>query len=158
MVTKHSFKLVIYLLFSLNINSLLISEDKMSNIEIEIDNALDSYELQNLKIIDIRTTKEWQMTGVIPNSFLIKMHNEDYSENNNFTQEVEKILDKNKNIKFAFICASGARSEIAANYFKEKKYNNVFHIPRGILGTEKNGWLYLGYPIEEYREGIKEGN
>ena len=55
------------------------------------------------------------MTGVIPNSYLINMHEEDFSENNNFIQETEKVLDKNKEYNIAFICASGTRSEIAAN-------------------------------------------
>ena len=32
----------------------------------------------------------------------------------------------------------------------EKNYKNIFHIPEGILGKNKDGWLFLGYPIESY--------
>ena len=83
-------------------------------------------------------------------SYLINMHEEDFSENINFIKETEKVLDENKEFDVAFICASGARSEIVANYFIEKNYKNIFHIPEGILGKNKDGWLFLGYPIESY--------
>ena len=116
----------------------------MNKIEINIENALENYNSKNLKIIDIRTLKEWKMTGIIPNSFLVNMHNEDFSENLDFIKQVEDIINNNQDIDIAFICASGARSEIAAQYFIDKEYTNIFHIPLGILGKEKDGWLYLG--------------
>ena len=60
----------------------------------------------------------------------------------------KKCLDENKEFDVAFICASGARSEIAANYFIEN-YKNIFHIPDGILGKIKMvGFFRL--PIESY--------
>ena len=70
------------------------------------------------------------MTGIIPNSYLINMHEEDFSENTNFIEETKKVLDENKEFDVAFICASGARSEIAANYFIEKNYKNIFQYLR----------------------------
>ncbi len=150
MVTRINFRLIIILLFFFKFQGTLNSQDKMKDINININEALESYKSNKLKIIDVRTHKEWKMTGVIPNSYLINMHEEDFSENNNFIQETEKVLDKNKEYNIAFICASGARSEIAANYFIEKNYKNIFHIPEGILGKNKEGWLFLGYPIEDY--------
>ncbi len=110
------------------------------------------YNSNQIKIIDIRTEKEWKMTGVIPNTFLVNMHNEDFTENPNFINIVKDLLNKNLDSKIAFICASGARSEIAANYFKNKKHKNIFHIPTGILGKQEDGWLYLGLPIESFNK------
>jgi rhodanese-related sulfurtransferase len=130
----------------------------MNKIEINIENALENYNSKNLKIIDIRTLKEWKMTGIIPNSFLVNMHNEDFSENLDFIKQVEDIINNNQDIDIAFICASGARSEIAAQYFIDKEYTNIFHIPLGILGKEKDGWLYLGYPIESFNEEVRNEN
>ncbi len=152
MVTRNCFRLIIYISFFFSISGILVSEDKMSNIELNINDAYSKYKLKKLKIIDIRTIKEWKITGTIPESFLINMHNEDYSENHNFLEEVKKIVDLNKDTDVAFICASGARSEIVVNYFREKKYHNTFHIPEGILGKDRDGWLYLGFPIENYIE------
>ena len=75
-----------------------------------------------------------------------------------FLNEVELVLNKLKNKNIAFICASGARSEIVANYFIDKNYNNISHIPDGIVGKENNGWLYLGHPIKSYDEESKAVN
>jgi len=122
-----------------------------------IDEAQKLYSTSQIEIIDIRTEKEWKMTGIIPNTHLVNMHNEDFSENTNFISEVEKILNKYNNKNIGFICASGSRSEIVASYFLEKKYKNIVHIPDGIIGKSKDGWLYLGFPIKAYNEE-KENN
>ena len=150
MVAQFNFRLILHLLFFFTFYNTLISQDNMNNLNIDIKTAIRSYNANELKIIDIRTLKEWKMTGTIPNSYLINMHNEDFSENINFLENVEKIINQNEKHDIAFICASGARSEIVANYFKEKNYDNIFHIPQGILGKSKDGWLFLGYPIESY--------
>jgi len=150
MVAQFNFRLIVLLFFFFTFHTTLISQDKMNNLNIDIKNAVKSYKANELKIIDIRTVKEWKMTGTIPNSYLINMHNEDFSENINFLDEVEKIINQNEKYDVAFICASGARSEIVAKYFKDKSYNNIFHIPEGILGKNKDGWLFLGYPIKSY--------
>ncbi len=150
MVTRLNFRLIIFFLIFFKLQGTLKSQDNMEDINISINQAIESYKSKKLKIIDIRTHKEWKMTGVIPNSYLINMHDEDFSENTNFIEQIKKVLDENKKFDVAFICASGARSEIAVNYFVEKNYKNIFHIPEGILGKNKNGWLFLGYPIESY--------
>ena len=158
MVTKFNFKIILYFfIFILNIIELK-SDNEMTNIEISISKAFQSYNDNELVIIDIRTVKEWKMTGVIPKSYLINMHSENFSENPNFLNEVEFILNKVKNKNIAFICASGARSEIVANYFIKKNHKNIFHIPEGVVGKENNGWLYLGHPIKVYTEESKEIN
>ena len=152
MVARINFRLIIFFLIFFNLQGAISSQDKMKDINISINQAVDSYKSKKLKIIDIRTHKEWKMTGIIPNSYLINMHEEDFSENINFIEETKKVLNDNKEFNIAFICASGARSQIAANYFIEKNYKNIFHIPKGILGKNKDGWLFLGYPIESYIE------
>ena len=152
MVARVSIRLILFFLIFFKFQFTLNSQDKMKDININIIQALESYKSNKLKIIDIRTFKEWKMTGTIPNSYLINMHEEDFSENLNFIEETEKVINENKEFDIAFICASGARSEIAANYFIEKNYKNIFHIPQGILGKNKDGWLFLGYPIESYIE------
>ena len=158
MVTKHDFKVILFFfIFIFNVIELK-SGDKMMNFEVTINKAFQAYNNNELIIIDIRTEREWKMTGIIPKSYLINMHTEDFSENPNFLNEVELILNNHKNKNIAFICASGARSEIAANYFLEKKYKNIFHIPDGVVGKENNGWLYLGHPIKAYNEESKALN
>ena len=158
MVTKYNFKIILFFfVFIFNMIELK-SDNNMANFEITINKAFQSYTKNELVIIDIRTVKEWKMTGVIPQSYLINMHSEDFSENPEFLSQVELVLNKLKNKKVAFICASGARSEIVASYFIEKNYKNISHIPDGIVGKENNGWLYLGHPIKSYDEESKAVN
>ena len=109
MVTGINFRLIIFFLIFFKLQGLLNSQDKMIDISISINQSLESYKSKKLKIIDIRTYKEWKMTGIIPNSYLINMHEEDFSENVNFTKETAKVLDENKEFDIAFNCASGAR-------------------------------------------------
>ena len=69
MVTKYSFKIILlFFVFILNVIELK-SDNKMSNFEITINKAFQSYTKNELVIIDIRTVKEWKMTGVIPQSY-----------------------------------------------------------------------------------------
>ena len=158
MVAKYSFKIILlFYVFVFDVIELK-SDNKMTNFEITINKAYQSYTKNELVIIDIRTVREWKMTGVIPQSYLINMHTEDFSENPDFLNEVELVLNKLKKKNIAFICASGSRSEIVANYFIEKNYKNIFHIPEGVVGKENNGWLYLGYPIKSYDEESEEIN
>ena len=84
MVTGINFRLIIFFLIFFKLQGALNSQDTMKDINISINQALESYKSEKLKIIDIRTYKEWKMTGIIPDSYLINMHEEDFSENINF--------------------------------------------------------------------------
>ena len=78
------------------------------------------------------------------------MHDINYNEKEDFLEKVKTLLENNNDTKISFICASGARSEIVANFFIEKGYKDIHHIPEGIVGTSYNGWLYEGFPIISY--------
>ena len=90
MVTGINFRLIIFFLIFFKLQGALNSQDTMKDINISIKPALESYKSKKLKIVDIRTYKEWKMTGIIPDSFLINMHEEDFSENINFINETER--------------------------------------------------------------------
>ena len=91
MVARLNFRLIILFLIFFKLQGILNSQDKMKDINISINQALESYKSKKLKIIDIRTYKEWKMTGIIPNSHLINMHEEDFSENINLSPPYYKL-------------------------------------------------------------------
>ncbi len=157
MVTKYYFRIILFfLLLFVNIIQLGSDDSDMTNIEITIREAINYYNEKRIAIIDVRTVQEWETTGVIPGSFLVNMHSADFSENPNFVDEIELTLKSIKNdTKIAFICASGARSEIVANYFKNNNFKNIFHIPEGIVGKSNDGWLHLGFPLQQYDSNEK---
>ena len=151
MVAKSYIRLILLSVFILLSSKLIYGMDNI-NLEITLDEAHSLYEKEKLLIFDIRTKKEWEMTGVIPNSILINMHDNNNIERENFLNEVSSEIELHKNKNIAFICASGARSRVVMNFFINKGYKNIFHIPDGIIGNQSNGWLFQGYPITNYLE------
>ena len=151
MVAKSYIRLILLSVFILLSSKLIYSMDNI-NLEITLDKAHSLYEKEKLLIFDIRTKKEWKMTGVIPNSILINMHDNNNIERENFLNEVSSEIESYKDKNIAFICASGARSRVVMDFFINKGYKNIFHIPDGIMGNQSNGWLFQGYPITNYLE------
>ena len=144
MVTKLHFRIIFLCFILLSWNG--YSENIMKSLNLQ--EAHDSYKDDKIIIVDVRTKKEWKETGIIPNSILLNMHNDNYEENKNFVNDLTAFLSKNLNESIAFICASGSRSELVANYFTEKGYKNLSHIPDGIVGKNNDGWLFLGFPLK----------
>ncbi len=151
MVTRSYTRLILFAILIFFNNSIFFSMDNV-NTELELNKALDLYKKGDILVIDIRTSNEWKMTGVIPNSILINMHDNSNQERQDFVKELKKELSLNQSKNIAFICASGARSKIVLDFLISHGYKNVFHIPDGILGTQNNGWLYQGYPIIDFNE------
>ena len=144
MVTKLYFRIIFLCFILLSWNG--YSENIMKSLNLQ--EAHDSYIDNKIIIVDVRTKKEWKETGIIPNSILLNMHNDNYEENKNFVNDLSAFLSKNLNKSISFICASGSRSEVVVNYFTEKGYKNLSHIPDGIVGKNNDGWLFLGFPLK----------
>ena len=152
MVTRLYFRLKLFILIFFITNYNLLSDESLKMSNINSTYAFELYKNKKLIIIDIRTSREWKSTGVIPNSLLLPMHDENNMERKDFIEEIKKVLNENQNKTVSFICASGARSEMVKNYFLDKGYKNILNISDGILGQENDGWFYLGFPLESYLE------
>ena len=102
--------------------------------------------LQNLielevPVIDVRTTSEWQETGVIKGSYLMMFFDE--RGQYNLDQWLEKLstIAKKKD-PVILICLTGSRSNQLANYLtKIVGYENVYNVKRGIAY-----WMKQNYP------------
>ncbi len=92
MVAKSYIRLILLSVFIL-LSSKLIYGMYNINLEITLDKAHSLYEKEKLLIFDIRTKKEWEMTGVIPNSILINMHDNNNIERENFLNEVSSEIE-----------------------------------------------------------------
>ena len=149
MVAVTYFRLILFSLLFFLANHVLLSMDNVKS-ELTLQEAHSLYINKNLTIIDVRTINEWKMTGIIPTSILINMHDDKYQERNGFVTEITKILLEYQDKNVAFICASGARSKIITDYLVNKGYKNIYHIPDGIMGKQNDGWLFNGYPLINY--------
>ncbi len=101
------------------------------------------YEVNNRKIItlmesgipliDIRTKREWDETGVIRDSNLLTFFDKD--GNYNFKEWIPKLKKIASNLDpVIIICRSGRRSRIVANFLDLKEnYKIVYHATDGIV-------------------------
>ena len=111
----------------------------------EISNAVhifptkDMLENGVMKIIDIRTEKEWWQTGIVPGSKCITFFdNVGQYDIDKFLEEYHKIADKDTLV--GLICRTGSRTRMVTNFLRQKGYNvvnldgGVYHLNR--IGVE----------------------
>ena len=80
----------------------------------------------NIPIVDIRRSSEWDQTGVVPKSILLTFF--DKEGNYNYDEWYEKLLleiDEGKPI--ILICRTGRRTQIIAKMMEIKKFDNVIY-------------------------------
>ena len=80
----------------------------------------------NIPIVDIRRSSEWNQTGVVPKSILLTFF--DKEGNYNYDEWYEKLrleIDEGKPI--ILICRTGRRTAIIAKMMEIKKFDNVIY-------------------------------
>ena len=80
----------------------------------------------NIPIVDIRRSSEWDQTGVVPQSILLTFFNKE--GNYNYDEWYEKLLleiDEDKPI--ILICRTGRRTNIIAKMMEIKKFDNIIY-------------------------------
>ena len=89
----------------------------------------------NIPIVDVRRSSEWDQTGVIPNSILLTFFDEegDY----NFDEWYKKLqLEISVTDPIILVCRSGKRSKVVANMIDEKFNTIIYNAQSGI-----NSWI-----------------
>ena len=86
----------------------------------------------NIPIVDIRRSSEWNQTGVVPQSILLTFF--DKEGNYNYDEWYEKLrleIDEGKPI--ILICRTGRRTAIIAKMMEIKKFDNIiYNVKSGI--------------------------
>ena len=85
----------------------------------------------NIPIVDIRRSSEWDQTGVVPNSILLTFF--DKEGRYNFDEWYEKLrleIDEGKPI--ILICRTGRRTKIIAEMMDKKFDNVIYNAKNGI--------------------------
>ena len=89
----------------------------------------------NIPIVDIRRSSEWDQTGVVPNSILLTFF--DKKGNYNFDKWYENLrLKINDGKPIILICRSGRRTRIIAEMMDKKFDNVIYNAKYGI-----NSWI-----------------
>ena len=91
----------------------------------------------NTPIIDIRTSPEWDQTGVIPNSLLLTFFDENGKYN--FKSWYNKLINiTKKDQPIILICRSGRRTKIVAEMINKKFDYEVYNAKYGIKSWIKS--------------------
>ena len=89
----------------------------------------------NVPIVDIRTSDEWNQTGVIPNSILLTFFKKNGTYNfETWHKKLGYVIDTNK--PYVLICRSGRRTKIVSEMIDKKIDKLVYNASFGI-----NSWL-----------------
>jgi rhodanese-related sulfurtransferase len=96
---------------------------------------------EDISIVDIRTSNEWNDTGVIPNSLLITFF--DKKGNYNLKQWHQRLLESSSHNKgIIIICRSGRRTNIAAEIISKNLDIKVYNVTKGI-----KSWMQSNEPL-----------
>ena len=85
----------------------------------------------NIPIVDVRSSSEWDQTGVIPTSILLTFF--DKEGNYDLDEWYEKLrLEIDEDVPIILICRSGNRSRIIADMMDKEFDNVIYNAKRGI--------------------------
>lgn len=110
---------------------------------IDIDNAqLAQLQKSGVPLIDIRTSPEWEQTGIISGSQLLTFFDEHGGASPGpWLQKAGAIAKPNQPV--ILICRSGSRTRIVAQFLSEQaKYAKVYNVKSGLIG-----WLKESRPV-----------
>ena len=80
----------------------------------------------NIPIVDIRRSAEWDQTGVVPKSILLTFF--DKEGNYNYDEWYEKLrLEIGEGKPIILICRTGRRTKIIAKMMEIKQFDNVIY-------------------------------
>lgn len=93
-------------------------------------------------LLDIRTPREWQSTGVGEGAHPLDMRRDD------FVAALDQLTGGDRNAPVALICARGVRSARLSNRLSEAGFTNIIDVPEGMLGSAAGpGWVRAGLPV-----------
>jgi rhodanese-related sulfurtransferase len=104
------------------------------------------------RLIDVRSSFEWDFVGHFPGSTLIEWKRLGGVPNPDFIAQLGAQGARDQN--YLFMCRSGARSHAAAVAASESGYANAFNVLEGFEGDldeeqhrgARNGWRHAGLP------------
>lgn len=100
-----------------------------------------------ITLVDIREPSEWRQTGVAQNASTISMLHPQGMPG--FAQAVHLAAGEDFAAPVVLICRTGSRSGRLVSHLKEMGFENVSHVPEGMLGSSAGpGWVARGLPIK----------
>lgn len=125
----------------------LIPED-FSGGKLTVAEAHNQAVAGDILLLDIRTPREWQATGIGQGAQPLDMRRED------FLDVLDQLTGGDRTRPIAVMCARGVRSARLSNSLTEAGYTAILDVPEGMSGSAAGpGWVRAGLPVEPYSEG-----
>ncbi len=107
--------------------------------------ALAAARAGKLRLIDIRTPREWRETGVAPGAGRVDF----YRGPSYFGDAILREVGGDRNAPLALICRTGNRTTRAQRYLQGLGFTRVYNVKEGMKGSDAGpGWLKRGLPVE----------
>lgn len=114
-----------------------------------VTEAFDALLQDRIRLLDIRSSEEWNETGVAEMAWPVSLHEERFSER---LLKARNLVDGRP---IALICATGGRSGALMNYLRQSGYENFIDVSEGMLGSSAGpGWIKAGLPVVTAQEAI----
>ena len=105
----------------------------------------------HITLVDIRSEQEWFQSGIAPQALAISMHQ--IGGMDTFTQDLLSVLDGNKDLPVALICASGVRSARLQKHLEQQGFTHIIDVSEGMLGSwSSEGWIKQNLPVKKYKK------
>ncbi|MBI5920289.1 MAG: rhodanese-like domain-containing protein [Betaproteobacteria bacterium] len=107
---------------------------------IDIDNAeLDKLVAAGVPLLDIRTSPEWQQTGIVPGSHLLTFFDEQGHANPPAWLEKARAIAK-PGEPVIVICRSGNRTKAVSQFLNDQTgYAKVYNVKNGVVAWAREG-------------------
>ena len=133
-MTKIKFALFLIVTFFVS----FIAAEELGNLSPE--QLIEMQKHDNALVIDIRTEKEWNTTGVIPDSHKLQFFTPTGKSDADEWMSGFNQLRTNSEQPVILICRSGNRSRIIGNMLTKKMgLKNIYHLSDGIMPWIKAG-------------------
>lgn len=97
-----------------------------------------------VKIIDIRTEKEWRETGVVKGSLGLTFYREDMTyDADAFLVRLKQLVSPNE--KLAILCRTGNRSAKVSRYLVQHGFASVTNVDGGVSRAKEIGIKLVPY-------------
>ena len=123
---------------------------------IDIDNSeLAKLVAAGVPLIDIRTSPEWQQSGIVPGSHLLTFFDDrGNADPGNWLEKARTIAKPSDPV--IVICRTGNRTKVLSQFLSEKAgYAKVYNVKSGIVAWGKDGRPLQ--PLSEHLASCRTG-
>jgi len=125
----------------------LLSVPAVAGGKVDANEAYHRAQAGDLLIVDVRSPREWQETGLPAGAAAVTIHNPDGAQG--FLREMLAAVEGDRSRPVALICARGSRSDRARRFLEAEGFTNVQDVSEGMLGRgDQPGWLARGLPTQ----------